>query len=108
MSIHEDRIYHCPTDRKHATALYGTRRDVSTPSIFGYSMGLELSQLGRRDGTRGWRNSAELREQVWDKTGQEGEERNAKRKTTWEICHQKGTGNNVTNGRPLSYVRGNV
>jgi len=29
-------------------------------------------------------------------------------KTTWEIFHQKGTGNNVTNGRPLSYVRGNV
>ena len=40
MSIHEDRIYYSPTDRKHATALYGTRRDVSTPSIFGYSMGL--------------------------------------------------------------------
>ena len=66
------------------------------------------TQLGRRDGTRGWRNSVELREQVWDSAWQEGEERNAKRITTWEICHQKGTGNNVINGRPLSYVRGNV
>jgi hypothetical protein len=55
-----------------------TRRDESIPSIFGYLMGLELSQLGRRDGTRGWRKSAALRAHVWDVAGQEGEERNAK------------------------------
>ena len=55
-------------------------------------MGLELSQLGRRDGTRGWRNSAELREQVWDKAGQEGEERNAKRKNYMGNLSSKGNG----------------
>ena len=75
-------LIHCSsTDRKLATALNGTRRDEATPSIFGYSM-----------------TSKE----------QEEDERNAKRKTTRDICHQKGTGNNGTNGRLLLYVRGNA
>jgi hypothetical protein len=68
-------------------------------------MGLELSQLGRQDWTRGWRNSALLHANVRDTAEQEGEERNAKqRKSTWEICHQKGTGNNVINGIVLDWI----
>jgi len=99
LNLHGALIHCTSTDRKHATALNGTRRDEATLSIFGYSMGLELSQLGQWDGTRGRRNSAVLCAE---------DERDAKRKTTRDICHQKGTGNNGTNGRLLLYVRGNV
>jgi len=80
LSIHEDRIYQRPADRKHKTALYGRDESHQPHPYLGTQWA--LSYHSWVDGTRGWRNSAELREQVWDTAGQEGEERNAKRKYT--------------------------